>query len=99
VNELPRRQTCPLGHECERIVDGAIETCAWYISIVGVHPQTGEEKDEKGCAMAWQPVIMLETNKELRDTAASVQSLRNELTKRIDRAMMGVNVEKSIEHN
>lgn len=100
MSEIKRTYSCPFGHTCEKVVGDTIETCHLYISISGENPQTGEQMDQKGCSLAWAPIIMLEGNKEMRGAAASVQSLRNELTKRIDRAMTGVLPhETGIEHN
>lgn len=87
---------CPLGCECERIVDDRIETCAWYVKIQGKNPQDGNLIDEHKCAIAWQPILMVEGSGVSRNIAASVQSLRNETIKRQDAALRTLN-EKDIE--
>ena len=70
--------TCPLGSECEKVVDGELHRCAWYVSLEGQHPQDGTRISESKCAMAWQPLLMVESTRESSRIGASVQSLRNE---------------------
>ena len=79
---------CPLGSECEKAVDAnTIERCAWYVKLGGKNPQTGEVVDEWKCAMAWQPLLMVESTGVSAGVASSVQSLRNETIKRQDEAL------------
>jgi len=90
--------TCPLGSVCERIVDGKLERCAWYVKMVGTNPNTGEDVDEARCAIAWQPLLAVDTNGKLDQTVSSVQSMRNETIKRQDLALGVVaNANKTIE--
>ena len=79
--ELKTVLTCPLGHHCEEAKDGAIHRCAWFITLRGANPNTGEEGDEHGCAMAWLPVLLIENSMQQRGTSASIQSFRNEMVK------------------
>lgn len=79
--------TCPLGHSCEKIVDDHIERCAWYIQLAGSDPRDGKELNESRCAMAWQPILMVESTRANTQVAASVQSHRNETIKRQDIAL------------
>ena len=67
--------TCPLGSECETIVDNELHRCAWYIKVRGTDAQ-GEEHDEWGCAIAWQPILLLEVAGKVRQTNASIVSMR-----------------------
>jgi len=69
--------SCPLGHKCEEARDGAIHRCTWFVQLRGRNPNTGEEVDELGCAMAWMPVLLIETAGAARSTSASVESFRN----------------------
>lgn len=73
--------SCPLGHKCEEIKDGAIHRCAWVVTLQGQNPQTGEQMDEKGCAMTWLPVLLVENSRVSRGTSAAVESFRNEMVK------------------
>lgn len=71
--------SCPLGHKCEEARDGKIHRCAWFVRLAGQNPQTGEQLDEHGCAMAWMPVLLIETAGAARGTSAAVESFRNEM--------------------
>ncbi len=70
--------TCPLGSTCEKVSGDHIERCAWYVKLEGTNPQNGERVDDWKCAMAWQPLLMIEGNCQTRAVAVSVQSFRNE---------------------
>jgi len=52
--------------------------CAWYTRLMGNNKNTGQPIDDYGCAVAWMPVLMVETAYETRQTAAAIESLRNE---------------------
>lgn len=71
--------TCPLGSKCEEVRDGKIHKCAWFVTLAGQNPQTGEQMDEKGCAMGWLPVLLVENARVSRGTGAAVESFRNEM--------------------
>lgn len=51
--------------------------CEWYIHVLGKHPQTGNPIDHYGCAIAWIPVLIIESSQETRQAAAAVESFRN----------------------
>lgn len=78
---------CPLGKVCEEVVDGHIARCAWYTELKGNNPQTGEESSDKGCAIAWLPILQVELSRTNMSTAAAVVSLREETVKRQDAAL------------
>jgi hypothetical protein len=82
--ELKTVLTCPLGSQCETIKDEAIHRCAWFIELDGQHPTTGEVVKEKGCAMSWLPVLLIENSKQQRSTSVAVESFRNEMVKATD---------------
>lgn len=48
---------------------------------MGTNPQTGVQVSEWGCAVEWLPVLLIENAKEVRQTAAAVESARNEARK------------------
>lgn len=58
--------------------------CAWYIQLMGTSKNTGESVNEFGCAVAWLPMLLVENANEQRQTAASVDSLRNESVRNSD---------------
>lgn len=70
---------CPLGATCEEIKDGVIKKCMWHVKLVGKDPQTGEDMDQWGCAMAWTPLLLVENSRQQRSTAAAVESFRNDM--------------------
>lgn len=55
--------------------------CAWFIKVMGAHPQTGKEVEEWGCSIAWLPILMIENSQQQRQTGAAVESFRNEMVK------------------
>ena len=79
--------TCPLGSTCAEIKDGKIHRCAWHVKMKGTD-QSGDEHDEWGCAIAWQPILMVEMSSTSRGVSSSVDSLRNETTMRQDAALI-----------
>jgi len=58
--------------------------CAWFMKVRGSNPNTGEEIDDYGCAIAWLPVMMIENSQQQRQTGAAVESFRNEMVKAND---------------
>jgi len=86
---------CPLGCECEKAVKGHVERCAWYTDIIGVNPQTGEEMNESKCAMSLMPVMMIEQARQMRSTAAALESHRN-VVKATGDAMMQIERERPL---
>ena len=73
--------TCPLGSECEEIKDNKIHRCMWYTAVRGTNPNTGEEVDEWNCAIAWGPILQIETSQTQRGVSAALESFRNETVK------------------
>tara|TARA_R100001460_G_scaffold39652_1_gene74488 strand:- start:1409 stop:1708 length:300 start_codon:yes stop_codon:yes gene_type:complete len=78
--KLEVKDNCPLnGFEpCKKF------DCAWFIQIRGTNPNTGEEVDDWGCAMAWMPMLLIENAQQSRQTGAAVESFRNEMVKSND---------------
>jgi hypothetical protein len=83
------KTTCPLGHQCEKAVDGAIERCAWFTQIRGKNPQSEEVVDEWACAIQWLPLLSVEVSQTNRGQTAAIESFRNETVKRQD-AFLGL---------
>ena len=74
--------TCPLGSTCEEVKDGKIHRCMWYTKVVGKNPQTEEQIDEWKCAIAWMPILQVETSQTNRRQTHALESFRNETVKR-----------------
>ena len=75
--KLEVKDNCPLNdfNPCKKF------DCAWFIQIRGKNPQTGEEQDEYGCAIAYLPLMMIENSQQTRQAGASIESFRNEMVK------------------
>lgn len=61
--------------------------CAFYTQVRGKHPQSGEEVDEWACAIAWTPILLINTAMEVRQGAAATESLRNKLVETAETAI------------
>lgn len=55
--------------------------CNWYTQVRGMNPNTGEQVDEWGCAIAWIPMLQIETSQQTRQAGAAVESFRNEVVR------------------
>lgn len=55
--------------------------CSWYTQVRGMNPNTGEHVDEWGCAVAWIPMLQIETSQQARQAGAAVESFRNEVVR------------------
>lgn len=78
--KLEAKTNCPLDgfNPCRQL------DCAWFMKVRGNNPNTGEEIDDYGCAMAWMPVLMIENSQQQRQTGSAVESFRNEMVKAND---------------
>lgn len=73
--KIESKTNCPLdGFKPCRQLD-----CGWFMKVRGTNPNTGEELDEWGCAIAWMPVLLIENSQQQRQTGAAVESFRNEV--------------------
>ena len=75
--KLEVKNNCPLNNfnPCKKF------DCGWFIQIRGTNPQTGEEQDEFGCAIAMMPLLLIENSQQTRQAGASIESFRNEMVK------------------
>ena len=73
--KIESKANCPLDSfkPCRQL------DCGWFMKVRGTNPNTGEELDEWGCAIAWMPVLMIENSQQQRQTGAAVESFRNEM--------------------
>jgi hypothetical protein len=70
------------GNYCPLIKKNCIEhKCAWYTQVRGLNPNTGQEIDQWGCAVSWMPVMSIEVAQKQYQTAAAVESFRNEIVR------------------
>lgn len=75
--KIEPKANCPLNHfePCKQL------DCAWFLKIKGKDPQSEQEIEDWGCAMAWLPIMMIENSQQQRHTGAAVESFRNEMVK------------------
>jgi hypothetical protein len=75
--KISPKNNCPLNgfQPCKEL------DCGWFIQIRGRNPNTGEDMDNWGCAIAWMPLLMVENSQQQRQTGAAVESFRNEMVK------------------
>ncbi len=78
--EIKTTLICPLGSKCEEIKDGSIHRCSWFVTLQGCNPQTMEQIYEKGCAISWLPILLVENSKTNLSTTSAVESFRNEMS-------------------
>jgi len=78
--KIEAKANCPLDsfNPCREL------QCAWFMKVRGHNPNTGEDVDDWGCAIAWMPVLMIENSQQQRQTGAAVESFRNEMVKAND---------------
>ena len=90
--KLEQGNFCPLvGEDCLGL------KCAWFTQIRGMHPQTGEEIDEWGCAVSWMPILLIENSNKQRETNDTVQNFRNETLNRISQTINMKTIEEPID--
>lgn len=53
--------------------------CQLWIGLQGTDPNTGAPIDKFACADSWLPMLMVENSQQQRQTAAAVESFRNEV--------------------
>jgi len=73
--------TCPLGSTCEEVKDDKIHRCRWYTKVIGKNPQSEEQIEEWNCAIAWLPILQVETSQTNRGQTSALESFRNETIK------------------
>ena len=76
MDDMETVVTCPLGSKCREVKDDKVHQCAWFIKMKGTD-SAGDDHNEWGCAMAWMPILQTEVAGAVRQTSASVQSMRN----------------------
>lgn len=73
---MTNEKICPLmAGECIE------HKCRWYTHVLGRHPQTGTELDHYDCAIAWMPMLLIESTQQTRQAGAAIESFRNEMVR------------------
>lgn len=75
--ELKAKPQCPLNNfePCKEL------ECAWFLKVMGAHPQNGKEIEDWGCSISWLPILMIENSRQQNQTGAAIESFRNEMVK------------------
>lgn len=78
-----KKMLCPMMQK-ECIEDGAVVNgelcgCRFWIHISGQEPTSGERINKGDCAIAWNPILLIENSQQQRQTGAAVESFRNEM--------------------
>ncbi len=74
--KISQEEFCPLIKDtCKQL------GCKFFMQLRGTHPQTGAEIDEWDCSIRWLPMLLIEGAKETRQTAAAIESFRNEMVR------------------
>lgn len=60
--------------------------CQQWVQLQGLHPQTGEQINEWGCADKFKCMLEIKTQQLVNELIGSVQSLRNETVRIYDQA-------------
>ena len=68
--------TCPFGSVCSEIKDNKLHRCHLYTEMKGCDAQ-GNEHDQWRCALAWMPILQVESSSTNRSVAAAIESARN----------------------
>ena len=57
------------------------DSCAFWVTIMGKHPQSGADINMPDCAVRWIPTLLIENSKVGRETGAAVEDFRNHMVK------------------
>lgn len=55
--------------------------CPLWTHLRGKNPQSEQEIDEWGCAVAWLPLLLVEGAQQTRQAGAAIESFRNEMVR------------------
>lgn len=61
--------------------------CPKFVRITGLDPNTGQSVDRAGCVDAFLPMLLIENSQQQRQTAAAIESFRNEVIASNERAL------------
>lgn len=84
IPDGPSDLVCPLHRDK---MSKRCKVCPLWVQVRGKNPNTGEETDQWNCSLAWLPLLLIETAKEIRQGVAATESFRNEMVRRSDEAV------------
>lgn len=71
-------KVCPLH---QKDMSTVCHKCPWWTQLRGKNPNTGLPIDEWACAISFLPILLCESAQESRQTAAAVETFRNDMVK------------------
>jgi len=92
-----KRQYCPIMKEiCTdgwtkkmgEDKDGVRPQCRFWTVIKGKDPQSNKEYEDGDCAIAWMPIIQLETSQKTMGVTAAVEDIRNRIVNELGNAIV-----------
>ncbi len=78
---------------CRKLVVG--EKCKRWMTIAGANPNTGEPVNKSDCVDNWTPLLMIENSQQQRQTAAAIESFRNEMVEANNKSLAALRDEES----
>ncbi len=85
----PEHLTCPLRGKA---MSKCCHICPWWTQVRGQNPQGGDV-DRWDCAIAFLPLLSIETSQAVRGVRQATESTRNELCRRMDTQTPTIKVE------
>ena len=71
----PADRYCPFW---KKKMSTVCHTCPMWVQVRGMNPNTGQETDRWDCSIALLTMMQLETAKEVRQTNASIDTMRSD---------------------
>ena len=78
IPQAAKGKNCPL---YQKDMSTVCHKCAWWTQLRGKNPQSNQDIDEWGCAVAWLPILLIEGAQQTRQAGAAIESTRNEMVK------------------
>lgn len=66
------------------------QKCRWFVQVIGHNPNTGVKENRWDCAIAWLPIMQIETSQQARQAGASSDKVATEVAK-FHRSMVQMN--------
>jgi phosphosulfolactate phosphohydrolase-like enzyme len=77
-----KKVMCPYTGFAKSCFEGVTEhNCPKWVHVMGSNPQTGETMNKFACADSIAHFLLIENSQMQRQTAAAVESFRNEMVK------------------
>ena len=74
---------------CPLLKKSCIEhNCKFWVHLLGQNPQTAKAIDQWDCTLVWIPILLIEGAQQGRQAGAAVESMRNEIVKRMDKPIL-----------